>query len=132
MWNKHKVTILGTCVIDQRAITNSKLCMCCHVGRCGEDVLAAILRQQLATFKTTSVMSSLLCLLVCSVLYFNSRVMYAQPLPFQSCVRACVCVGALAPAVRLFCLVNVLRIPNIEDFILLFVVSLLTRTRALT
>lgn len=93
LWNKHKVTILGTCVIDQRAITNSKLCMClpCWKVWC-EDVLAAILRQQLATFKTTSVMSSLLCLLVCSVLYFNSRVMYAQPLPFQSYVRACVCV----------------------------------------
>lgn len=71
------------------------------IGRCGEDVLAAVLGQQLATFKTTSVMSSLLCLLVCSVLYFNSRVMFAQPLPFQSYVCVCACVWALAPAVRL-------------------------------
>lgn len=66
------------------------------IGRCGEDVLAAVLGQQLATFKTTSVMSSLLCLLVC-----NSRVMFAQPLPFQSYVCVCACVWALAPAVRL-------------------------------
>lgn len=51
-------------------------------------------------------------------------------------VGVCVCVcgchflsvstqRTLTPPIRFLCLVNVLRIPNIEDFILLFVVSLL-------
>ncbi len=100
-------------------------------------------RQQLATYKTTSVVSSLLCLLVRSVLFptvESCMPNHCHPKAvcrIYGCVRGCHFLSVstqqtLTPAIRFLCLVNVLRIPNIEDFILLFVVSLLTHTRALT